>query len=128
MFTFAHYRVGEIYGPHHLSVEPDLLARWDALFPQMTGKGGQVPPGLLSVITMLAYTHIITPRPPGNIHAAQGFDIARLPRIGETLTTCVRCDDKQVRKDRGWVYLRFETQDEEAQPVFAGRFVSIVAQ
>lgn len=128
MFTFDHYVAGRLYGPHRLTIGADLESQWLQVFPQDAWQDDTVPPGMLSVITLLAYTNVITPRPPGNIHAGQRFDVVRLPRRGETLSTTIRCEDKQVRKGRRWVYLAFETLDDAREPVFEGRFVSIVAQ
>ncbi|GAB2897027.1 hypothetical protein [Paralcaligenes ginsengisoli] len=128
MFTFEHYEVGQIYGPHHLFIGPDLESQWLQVFPQDIWQGNTVPPGMLSVITMLAYTAVITPRPPGNIHGGQRFDVLRLPRRGETLATTIQCEDKQIRKGRRWVYLAFETTGDTNEMVFRGRFASIVAQ
>jgi hypothetical protein len=128
MFTFEHYEIGHVYGTHRLPIDAGLESRWLRTFPQDPWTAEAVAPGMLSVITLLAYTNVIAPRPPGNIHGGQRFDIVRLPRRGDVLDTTVRCEDKQVRKERKLVYLAFETRDAMRDLVFRGIFTSIVAQ
>ena len=128
MFDFARYQAGESYGSHALHLGPGLAAQWRMLYPGHEGEDDRVPAGMLCVITMRAYTSLITPRPPGNIHGRQRFDVGRLPKFGERVTTSIHCESKEIRNGRFWVHLLFETLDASGAYLFRGRFVSIVAR
>ncbi len=128
MYTFERYRVGETFGPYEVALGPELLAQWDGVFPGARGPGDAIPAGLLSVITMRAYGDLISPRPPGNIHAGLGFDIVRLPARGQTVAMRFTCLDKTIRRERKFVELGFEGRDAGGAALFRGRFTSIVAR
>lgn len=130
MYTFARYCVGEVFGPYEITVGPELLQQWDATFPDLPAEddGNTIPAGLLSVLTMRAYGHLIAPRPPGNIHAGLGFDINRLPSRGEVVAMRFECVGKTAKRERQFVELGFEGSDADGTVLFRGRFMSIVAQ
>lgn len=126
MFTFDRFEPGEVYGEHVWRLSPEAVADWRSLFPD-DDTGPLMPPGMTAAVTMRAYGALISPRPLGNIHGAQTYEMHRLPEIGETLTTTIRCENKEIRKGRRWVYLGIEARDEAGEPVFTGRFTSLVA-
>lgn len=125
MFTFERFRSGESYGIDCFTLTAEAVARWRTLFPD--DDGPLMPPGMTAVVVMRAYNALIAPRPPGNIHGAQRFEMHALPRIGETLSTRASCAGKELRKGRRWVYLAFETRRADGDLAFLGRFTSLVA-
>ncbi|TVR12249.1 MAG: hypothetical protein EA385_00055 [Salinarimonadaceae bacterium] len=128
MFTFDRFEENAVYGEHDFHVSRDKVSEWYELFPEEEEANEIMPVGMTTVVMMHAYGDLVTPRPPGNIHGAQRFEIHRLPRIGEILTTRVRCEGKEIKKGRGWVYLLFETRDAKDEIVFLGRFTSLPAK
>ena len=48
---------------------------------------------------MRAYLNVVTPRPPGNIHARQVLAVQALPQAGELVRSSIRCLGKEMRRD-----------------------------
>ncbi len=125
MFVFDAYEAGRSYGEHSLVLSPDLCAAWEAEFGTAQG-GTRVPASMLSLVVMRAYFAVITPRPPGNVHAGQSFSVQRLPRRGTTVVTEVCCLRKEMRKTRRIVWLGFKARDEDGA-LFTAEMTSLVA-
>lgn len=119
MIRFDDIQVGATFGRHELLIDDTLLAAWARVFPEDSHEGAPIP-GLVAVITMRAYAEVVTPRPPGNVHGAQRFDIDRLPGRGERVFTTVSCAGKAVKRERKWIDFRSETRDEAGEPCFTG--------
>lgn len=126
MFTFDHFEPGKCYGTSRFELSEKALADWHAVFPEDM-EGTHMPPGMTGVVTAQAYHDIIKPRPSGNMHGAQRYEMHRLPLLGETLLTSVTCDSKEERKGRRFVHLGFETRTLDGALAFRGLFTSIVA-
>jgi acyl dehydratase len=112
---------GSVIGSSVFSFTPAILAEWSALFPPGDAAAARLPPSMTSLVTMRAFMQVLPHRPPGNIHTAQKLRIERLPELGETLTTTVRCLAKEIRAERRWVTFQTDTVDAAAKPLFAGR-------
>ncbi len=111
---------GAVIGESAFSLDTSIGAEWSALFPSDPSAAATMPPSMISLVTMRAFMQALPHRPPGNIHAAQKFAIARLPGLGEVLTTTVRCAAKEMKKERRWVTFRTETVDAAREPLFSG--------
>jgi hypothetical protein len=125
MITYDSFTPGEVMGASEAVLDAAMLQAWHALFPE-DDLGGVMPQGMVAAISMRAYAEVVQPRPPGNVHAAQRFDLLRQPRQGERLTTTISCLEKEMRKGRPWVTLGMET-DGPAGPAFRGRMTVIWA-
>jgi acyl dehydratase len=125
MITYDSFTPGQVMGTREMVLDAAALEAWRELFPQ-DDLGGAMPHGMAAAISMRAYAEILQPRPPGNVHAAQHFELLRLPRQGERLTTAISCLEKERRKGRSWVTLGMETTGPEG-PAFRGRMAVIWA-
>lgn len=125
MFTYDRFIAGTTYGAHRFEVTAGEVRAWQRLFAGETEEW--MPPGMVSVIAMRAYLGVVTPRPPGNIHGASKFEIRRRIRIGETVTTTVACENKELCKGRRLVYISLRSQGEDGLPVFDASITSIVS-
>jgi hypothetical protein len=125
MITYDGFAPPQVMGVRELVLDDALLRAWHGLF-HTEGADEVMPHGMVAAITMRAYTDILQPRPPGNVHAAQRFDLLRLPRRGERLTTTVSCLGKEIRKGRRWVTFGIETSGTDG-PAFRGRTTMIWA-
>ena len=126
MFVYDAFEPGKDYGVWPFVFDGAALASWCDVFAEDAGE--IMPPGMTAMVAMQAYMHVIAPRPPGNIHARQQVEIRRLPRLGEQLSTAVRCLGKEVRRGRHRVQLELETCDQAGEPVFITTMLSLVAQ
>ena len=121
MLTFAAAEVGPEIGRERLVLSPDLVEAWLRLFPDDGETGDTMPTGMVAIVAMRAYTGIVAPRPPGNVHGEQRFEITRLPKVGETLVTAVSCVSKTLKGERRWIEFATDTLDLAGRPLFAGR-------
>jgi len=129
--TFATFTPGEIIGSAPVTLDQRLFDLWAALYPNdsHTDASGALlmPAGMTAVLLMNAYATILTPRPPGNIHAGQRFDIHRLPAFGDTVITELRCTSKVLKKDRRWIDFDSQSRAESGELLFSGNMTIIWA-
>ncbi|HYD71130.1 hypothetical protein [Azospirillum sp.] len=120
MLTFDSMPVGAEMGRRELVLDDGLLGRWLRLFPD-DADGDRMPAGMMAAVTMRAYAEILQPRPPGNVHGAQQFQVIRLPRLGERLVTALTCAGKELKRDRRWIDFATETTGTDGGVRFRGR-------
>jgi hypothetical protein len=120
MKLFEGFEIGQVLGAHSLEIGPQVMEGWEQLFPG-SASGDELPPGFVAVVTMRSFTSVVAPRPPGNVHGSQRFELSRLPRVGERLDTRVTCVGKEVRRERRWVDFETQTTGEDGSTCFSGR-------
>lgn len=126
MITYADFQPGELLGRSRFTLEAPVIEAWRRLFPA-DDHDGVMPHGMAAVISMRAYVDVVPDRPPGNVHAAQRFELLRLPRVGEVLVTIVSCLEKEIRRERRRVTLTTETTGDEG-PTLRGRMTVLWAR
>jgi len=119
MLTFETIPLDSEIGRRELLLESETVARWRELFPG-DDADGLMPPGMIAVVTVKAYSDILVPRPPGNVHGEQRFEMIRLPRVGERLLTRLSCVSKERKGERRWVRFLTETTDAAGDACFRG--------
>lgn len=119
MFVYDSYVPGAEIGARDYLFDAAALRQWLALFPD-DADGDRMPAGMTAVVCMRAYAEILSPRPPGNVHAAQTFTVHRMPRLGDRLTTRLRCRAKEIKRERRWVWLQSETTIADGPVAFTG--------
>jgi acyl dehydratase len=126
MYLFDTLRVGALLGERELLLSEELLERWRGLFPDEV-TDGRMPAGMAAVATMRAYSEVVAPRPPGNVHGSQQFELLRRPQAGERLRTTVACIGKELKRDHRWVHFATETTREDGGACFRGRMTILWA-
>lgn len=126
MFLFDTFKPGSLIGTRRLTLDAALLAQWVTLFPE-DSDGDRMPAGMTAAVMIRAYSDVLLPRPPGNVHGAQRFEIARLPRVGDTLVTTIGCDSKELKGERRWVRFASETRRDDGTPMFTGLMTTLWA-
>jgi hypothetical protein len=99
LWTFERFKVGDHIGTSIQTVNQETLDNWKKLYKR-SGDSNELPYGIAQLVVMRAYTEVVTPRPPGNIHYAQRCELAVRPSIDAELSCSVKCDDKYMRSDR----------------------------
>jgi len=127
-WTYDGIRAGAVLGSASLTVDNGFVERWLRLYAGEPDTRPELPAGMAMLIVMRSYAQAVSPRPPGNVHASQRLTIHRAPRVGERLTTTVRCQDKEMKKGRRWVHLAIETLGEGGEPCYQGIITSIWAR
>ena len=108
---------GAALGAIEVTLSPDLFAAWARIDP---GAGAEAaPPGLMTALMMRAYTAVVAPRPPGNVHAGQALRILRAPAAGAVLRAEFGCAGKEMRRGRRRVAFSVTMSDAEG-PVLEG--------
>jgi hypothetical protein len=126
MFVFDTFTPGKAIGTRSLTLDSALIERWVALFPE-DRDGDRMPAGMTAAVMIRAYSDILQPRPPGNVHGSQIFQIARLPRVGDTLVTTIACESKELKGERRWVRLASDTRREDGTSMFTGLMTTLWA-
>ncbi|RXV59155.1 hypothetical protein C6W92_15685 [Roseovarius sp. A46] len=131
VWTFADFHPGHSFGEMSITLDPDRLAKWDAIYgggSKSDDTSRPLPRGLLVTCMMEAYLGLIQPRPPGNIHAGQSLNFGTgHVRLGDTVTLKATCRDKTERKGRGWVTFAL-TVTRGAETLLSGDVRSIWAK
>ena len=83
--------------------------------------------GIAVVMMMRAYLAVVASRPPGNIHARQGFTLAAPPQPGERIRSVVTCVGKEMKRGRRHVEFRTEGTGAGGRPIYTGRMALIWA-
>lgn len=126
MFTYDHFQTGKHYGSDRFEIDQDRIGKWLAVYPD-DDNGALMPPSMMAMIQMQCYFAQISPRPKGNVHGGQTFELMRIPNVGEILETSVICSSKEIRKGRKWVTLGYETRDSEGALVFTSEMIVLCA-
>ena len=127
MMTFDDLEPGAAFGQCAFALTKEALAEWTALFPDDGRSSPTMPPGMIAMVVMQAYTTLMPERPRGNIHASQKFWISRLPSLDKTLMTTLTCAGKELKAGRRWVRFGTGTVDAAGRPLFRGEMTSIWA-
>lgn len=117
---FEHFQPGAAMGEIVQTYEPAMAQSWQAIFGA-DGAGGTAEGASIAVAMMMrGYLGVVTPRPPGNVHARQRFTLHAAPRQDEAIRTVVTCLSKEVKRERRYVELQVSGTGEGGRPVYAG--------
>lgn len=103
-FLFDDFSAGALLGSHQMVYDDALVDHWQRIFGSAPMPQAQAA-SLAVVIMMRAFLAVVSPRPPGNIHAKQLLRFSRLPTPGDQITTTIRCRSKDIRRGRRYVEL-----------------------
>ena len=123
---FEHFQPGAVIGETTEVFSPQLADRWHQIFgnAQQTRAQGA---SLAVVMMMRAYLAVVSPRPPGNVHARQRFTLQRLPEQGESVTTRITCLSKELRRERRYVELEAHGRNASGAPMYRASMTLIWA-
>lgn len=122
VWLFDDFQPGQLLGSRSETVGDELLQH----LRQVYGTDGNRPLSrpeaatLAMVVMMRSYLGIVTPRPPGNIHARQQFQLAALPEPGESLRVELHCQSKEMRRDRRYVNFQAVGTGRSGRAIFNG--------
>ena len=127
---FDDFVPGAVLGEIELPFEHALAQGWQGIFGSTpeAGAGGPAEGASMAVVMMMrAYLGVVTPRPPGNMHARQRLHLSGTPRVGERIRTVMSCEAKEIRRERRYVDLLAVGTGEGERPLFEGRLTLIWA-
>lgn len=127
LMTFERFVPGAALGACTERVEARALARWAELYPWDAPLEDEAPAGLATVMLLRAYMRVVSPRPPGNVHARQRLELISPLRCGEAITTAFSCAGRELRRERRYVEIDARGTGEDGRDVFTGRMTLIWA-
>lgn len=95
-----------VIGKHTDLFSKEMSDQWNFIFKTSPGDAsGHASEGasMAVVLAMRALLTVVSPRPPGNIHARQKFKHHALPRLNETIHSEVKCTRKEIKRERRYV-------------------------
>ena len=114
---FDDFVPGALMGERDENYDAAQAARWQALFGAQ-GSDEAEAASMAMINMMRGYLNLVTPRPPGNMHARQRLQMRNLPQPGETIRVAVRCLGKEVRRERKYVELQVTGSGTEGRALF----------
>jgi len=121
VFTYDRFTPGAVLGDWEEVLDTRLAATWERLFGTRESDQPAQQAGLTVALMMRAYLHVVTPRPPGNIHARQTLSILGLPQVGEAVRSRVRCIDKEIRRERRYLQLEVRGTGRDGRALYTGQ-------
>ena len=124
VITFDDFRPGTVLGDITEVASDTLAERWQRIFGARTedGAGGAAEGASLAVVMMMrAYLGVVTPRPPGNVHARQHFNLQAPPHRDEAVRSVVSCATKEMRRGRRYVELLAQGSGDGGRAIYTGR-------
>jgi len=126
MWTFDRFEPGALIGETALSLDADTLSRWAQLYPGASA--GRASPDLLTAMMMRGYMEVISPRPPGNVHAGQKLRwTGSLPPSGSAIRARYSCLAKEIRKDRRRVTIGAQLTSDDGRILLEGELLMMWA-
>ncbi len=116
---YKDFVIGQEMGDCTLTYDETFVQGWQQIFGQTALTQTQAASVSL-ILMMRAFLSIVSPRPPGNIHARQTLSFSSLPVLGDQLTVSAACLSKTMRKERRYVELGVKALNQQGIPVFAG--------
>lgn len=127
VLLFDGFSPGKAMGSASERVEPKLVEQWLQLYPWDVPPADEAPAGVLTVLLIRAYMRVLSPRPPGNIHARQRIEVVAPVRLGEEVTTEFTCTGKELRKERRYVDVATRSTGEGGRELSRGTMTLIWA-
>ncbi|RAI02068.1 hypothetical protein DLJ53_11875 [Acuticoccus sediminis] len=101
LLRFDDFRPGTEIARADMEVPAEAAEQLHRAFPDLAAEDASVE--LTIAMLMRAYTRLVAPRPPGNIHAGQEMRIHRVLTPGERFQARADCIDKETKAGRNWV-------------------------
>lgn len=127
---FDDFQPGVPMGEYEEVYDGQQVGRWQTIFgssAQEDANAASEAASMAVVAMMRAFLHVVTPRPPGNVHARQQLQMHALPRLGETMRIAVACAGKEIRRERRYVDLGVRATGDGGRALFDGRISLIWA-
>lgn len=114
------FRPGAALGEITQVVDTALSHAWQGIFgPEDAGTPAEGA-GIAVALMMRGYLGVVTPRPPGNVHARQRFTLQALPAVDEAVRTTVTCVGKEMKRERRYVDLEVRGTGDGGRAIYHG--------
>lgn len=127
---FDDFQPGVLMGEQVEVYDAQQARRWQAIFgdqPEDGANGAAEGASMAAVNMMRAFLHVVTPRPPGNVHAKQQLRMHAVAQQGEAIRVSVVCAGKEMRRERRYVELKVRGTGRDERALFDGLITLIWA-
>ncbi|MGE3594139.1 MAG: hypothetical protein AB7N70_01220 [Dehalococcoidia bacterium] len=124
VYTYDSLLTGTRIGAASLCMDHETLRLWARVYGPLA-KSEHLPSAAAPLLLMQAFTTIVSPRPPGNLHVSQSCNIYRLPRVGSVIAATVDCIHKELRGDRRLVDFHIELRNADGSSLIASGLTRI---
>jgi len=118
VMLWEHFQPGGTLGEMTQVFEEPLAQTWRSIFGHDTTQAEAS--GIAIAMMMRGFLGVVSPRPPGNIHARQRFNLHALPQPGERVRTVVTCLSKEVKRERRYVDFQLQANGTHDRPLYDG--------
>jgi hypothetical protein len=125
--TFEDFEPGTRLGEHLDAYSADMAQAWQRIFGEHLVDGGAEAASVAMVLSMRAFLGVVSPRPPGNVHAREQFSLFSLPTPGEQVRSVVSCVAKEIKRERFYVDLDVAGTGDGGRALYSGRMSLIWA-
>ena len=115
---FADFVPGTLMGERVEIYDAEQAKRWQSIFGCDDGGTAAEGASMVVISMMRGYLSLVTPRPPGNVHARQALRMRGIPKAGEPIRIEVRCTGKELRRERHYVDLDVQGTGEQGRALF----------
>lgn len=114
------FQPGQDLGAITQTFDATLSQAWQGIFGS-AGAGTAAEGASIAVAMMMrGYLGVVTPRPPGNVHARQRFTLHASPVQGEAIRTRVTCLGKEMKRERRYVELDVRGTGRDGRAIYDG--------
>lgn len=124
---WEHLQPGSSLGEITQTFDAALSRAWQDIFGAEDAGGPAEGAGIAVAMMMRAYLNVVSPRPPGGVHARQRLRLEALPAQGEAIHTTVACRSKELKRERRYVDLEVRGTGEGGRPIYSGLITVIWA-
>lgn len=118
---FEDFQPGAVLGEQVQIYDAQQAQRWRAIFGAADGAHSAAEGASMAVVNMMrAYLQLVTPRPPGNMHARQQLHMQAIPAPGEAIRVVLSCVGKEMRRERRYVELKAQGTGTGGRALFDG--------
>ncbi|MBR2817637.1 MAG: hypothetical protein IKE60_23450 [Reyranella sp.] len=123
---FDDFKPGARMGETSLVYGAELAGQWERIFGASSEAADQAADlaakgaSIATVMMMRAYMSIVSPRPPGNVHARQHLVLDDVPVRHERVRVEISCVGKELRRGRRYVDLEVVGTGEGGRPLYRG--------
>lgn len=119
---FDDFKPGTRMGETSLVYGAELAGQWERIFGASADSADRAAQGasIATVMMMRAYMSVVSPRPPGNVHARQHLMLDDVPVQDERVRVEISCVGKELRRGRRYVDLEVIGTGEGGRPLYRG--------
>ncbi len=119
----------QLMGLHTDLFDKNMSDKWQSIFNASSiGSPGEAQrANILLVLAMRALLTVVSPRPPGNVHARQQMTIYALPHLNEAISSKVTCQHKELKRERRYVDFEVSGEGASGRQIYKARMSLIWA-